>query len=284
MASVAEQLQSAREELVPVAGELAALEARLLAQHAWGMAPEVLVRDAMSPIDAEKAEALAALVSRRCTHEPIAQILGAKHFWKDQFTVTSEVLTPRADSETLIELCLKLKPSASCVLDLGTGSGCLLLSLLREYGHATGVAVDRSAPALTVAKSNARNLGLEARASFVLSNWCEKLDKSARFDMVVANPPYIPRAEIARLAADVREHEPKIALDGGEDGLDCYRAILSQLAPHLAQGALVVCEIGQGQAEMVTSIAREQGYELKGIAKDLAGTERAVALTLTQSL
>lgn len=282
MVSVAAQLKEAREALVPVAGELAALEARLLAQAAWGMTQEVLVKDTARPVDAAKVEALTALVKRRAAHEPIAQILGHKHFWKDRFIVSRDVLTPRADSETILETVLQLRPDTAQpyrILDLGTGSGCLLLSLLREYPNATGLGIDRSTAALAVAEENATQLNLSARASFLASDWCNALDNTHVFDIIVANPPYIPTRDIATLDKDVRAYEPALALDGGNDGLDAYRAILAQLGVHLALGAVIVCEIGIGQARVVGTIAREEKLNVTLVAKDLAGTERVVALT-----
>ena len=285
--TVSSLLRQARSRLIPVAGELAALEARLLAQAAWGMTQEVLVRDAEREVAADKTAAFDTMMQRRLKHEPVAHILGHKDFWKDRFLVTGEVLTPRADSETLIETFLALRPDTnipSRILDLGTGSGCLLLSLLREYPNATGLGLDRSAQALAVAQKNGEVLGLAGRAEFKLGDWCETLAKSEKFDMVVTNPPYIPRAEIAGLAADVRDHEPEMALDGGEDGLDGYRSILAQLPLHLAAQALIVCEIGSGQAEPLSEMARSAGYEIALVAKDLAGTERAVALQQTNEI
>lgn len=281
MVSVAAQLSIARDELTSVAGALAALEARLLAQHAWDMSQEGLVKDAAQEISEENILALASLVKRRAAHEPIAQILGSKHFWKDRFTVSRDVLTPRADSETVIETVLALRPDTTQpyrILDLGTGSGCLLLSLLREYRNGYGLGLDQSPAALAIAAKNAEDLGLKGRAALRLSDWCKGLDKREIFDIVVANPPYIPRADIATLDADVRSYEPHLALDGGHDGLDAYRAILSQLRVHLASDTVIVCEIGVGQARLVETIAREEQLNVTLVAEDLAGTERVVAM------
>lgn len=282
MATMAQQLQTARETLAPVAGELAPLEARILAQHAWGVKPEVIVRDADLPMAKEKAEALEVLVARRLTREPIAQILGYKHFWKDDFAVTRDVLTPRADSEILIEQAIKHAGAVKTVLDLGTGSGCLLLSLLGEFTNATGVGIDASPAALNVARRNAHNTLRAPRAEFLGGQWCEPLEKSALFDLVVSNPPYIPTREIAKLMSDVRDHEPHLALDGGADGLDCYRTILAQVKPHMNRGALLLFEVGMGQAPDVASHAVGQGFELIEIAKDLSGIDRVVVLKKTE--
>ncbi len=276
MQPIATQLQHARQALSPVAGDLAALEARVLASHAWGLSPEALVREAGSMRDAAP---LLQLVTRRLAHEPIAQITGEKDFWRDVFAVSADVLTPRADSETMIEELLRQRPDQTAalrMLDLGTGSGCLLLSALREYPEAQGVGVDQSEAALAMASTNAKRLRLDGRSHFLRSNWCGAVE--GKFDIVLSNPPYIPQATIATLDADVRHYEPHAALDGGVDGLDCYRDILQQLMPHLSPGALVLFEVGAGQATDVAALGQAQGFVLRAITNDLAGIARIVAL------
>ena len=210
MTAIALQLADARAKLAPVAGANAALEARLLAAHAWRMSPEELVFYGQ---DARDAAALEDLIARRLKHEPVAQILGEKHFWRDVFAVSRDVLTPRADSETMIEALLRFRPNHAAplrVLDLGTGSGCLVLSALREYGQATAVAVDASSAALAMASQNAASLGFAARVEFVHSNWCSKL--VGTFDVSLSNPPYIPTSDIAGLDADVNVYEQNLEL------------------------------------------------------------------------
>lgn len=298
MPSIAQQLQHARNMLAPVAKANAALEARLLAAHAWGMVPEDLVREAHNERDDA---ALKALLGRRLASEPVAQILGSKEFWKSSFRVTRDVLTPRADSETLIEVLLKWCPEKATplrMLDLGTGSGCLILSALSEYPQALGVAVDASPAALAIAAHNAAALHLQHRVTFLHSDWCAKVE--GRFDAVLANPPYIARDGIATLDEDVRDYEPHRALDGGPDGLTCYRDILGvsdrsadqsltplrglmagspgSLCEHLNPGALVLFEVGMGQADDVAALAVAQGFTVKEIVADLAGIPRVVAL------
>jgi release factor glutamine methyltransferase len=298
MSSIAQQLAHARAALAPVAGTNAALEARLLAAHAWGMTPEALV---LYGNEVRDEAALRALVARRMKAEPVAQILGQKNFWKQPFFVTRDVLTPRADSETMIETLLRLRPDTQAnlrMLDLGTGSGCLILSALGEYQNATGLALDASDAALVIAAKNAAALGLESRFSMQRSNWCEMAHGT--FDVVLSNPPYIPTRDIDGLDMDVRGFEPHTALDGGADGLDCYREILgvadwsadqsytplrglmagspSSLQERLNPGALVLFEVGIGQAEDVAALAVAQGFTLKEIVCDLAGIPRVVAL------
>lgn len=298
MSSIAQQLAHARTVLAPVAGTNAALEARVLAAHAWGMTPEALV---LYGNEARDESAFAALIARRAQAEPVAQILGQKDFWKHTFVVTRDVLTPRADSETIIETLLRLRPDTQAnlrLLDLGTGSGCLILSALGEYPNASGWALDASEAALAIAAKNAAALGLESRCSMVRSHWCEMANGT--FDVVLSNPPYIPTRDIDGLDTDVRGFEPHSALDGGTDGLDCYRSILgvsdwsadqsctprrglmagspSSLCKHLNPGALVLFEVGMGQAEDVAALGAAQGFTLKEIACDLAGIARVVAL------
>ncbi len=271
----ASQLQQARAQLAPVAGDLAALEARLLAQAAWGVNAETLVRNAD---DVREDDALQMLVNRRLQHEPVAQILGYKEFWKDRFAVSRDVLTPRADSEVVIETLLRHRGDKNAplrVLDLGTGSGCLLLSTLREYPQATGVGADQSPAALAIAAKNAAAFNLQHRCVLMQSNWCSNI--SGTFDVVLANPPYIPTADIDALDADVRLHEPHAALDGGVDGLDCYRSILQQITPHLASDALLIFEVGQGQDEDLVTLGTAHGLRHVETAADLAGIARVVA-------
>lgn len=276
MQAIATQLADARAKLAIIAGRNAALEARVLAAHAWGMSYESLL---LLGNETRDAAPFAALVERRLTAEPVAQIVGEKDFWKDSFKVTRDVLTPRADSETIIETLLRLrtdKTAAYRMLDLGTGSGCLVLSALREYTNATAVAVDASPAALKIAAANAAALGMAERCEMLQSSWCAGV--TGMFDIIISNPPYIPTAEIAGLDADVRVHEPLSALDGGMDGLDDYRRIVQQLGAHAKPGSLLLFEVGMGQAADVAAIAAAAGWKLIELANDLAGIARVVAL------
>ena len=276
MQAIATQLAQARTKLAVIAGGNAALEARLLAAHAWDMSHESLL---LHSDDVRDAAPFAALVARRLTAEPVAQIVGEKDFWKDTFTVTRDVLMPRADSETILETLLHHRADKGApyrMLDLGTGSGCLILSALREYTNATAVAVDASPAALDIAARNAAALGMASRCEMLHSTWCEAL--VGRFDIILSNPPYIPTADIAGLEADVRVHEPMSALDGGVDGLDDYRRILQQLPVHAKPGSLLLFEVGMGQAADVAAIAAQAGWKLLETVNDLAGIARVVAL------
>lgn len=274
-------LAQARKQLAPVAGHEAVLEARLLMQHALRLSAEMLVARSDVDLSLQENTRFEALLARRLAHEPIAQILGARDFWKDRFIVSRDVLTPRNDSETIIETVLALRPDQSQpyrILDLGTGSGCLILSLLREYPNAAGVAVDASEAALSVAKHNAKALTLDQRVTFVHSNWCKSLGNSPKFDIVVTNPPYIKAADFDGLSRQVRDYEPKAALVSGEDGLDSTREILSELPPLLAPHALVVVETGLAQAAVIETFARGYGFGVLKLGKDLAGIDRVVAM------
>lgn len=282
MATIAQQVQHTSAHLAAVAGEGAALEARMLVQHVLGISRESMLRDWQQPVADAAVQKLDALVARRLRHEPVSQILGQRDFWKDSFLVTADVLTPRPDSETLIEALLRHQPDRTQpyrILDLGTGSGALLLSALREYTQAEGVAVDLSPAALAVARRNAERLGLAGRVAFREGSWCNPLDSADKFAIVVSNPPYIARAEIAALDEDVKGYEPHLALDGGDDGLSCYRAIFSTIRCHLLEGAWLLVEVGRGQAEDVAALGVEAGLLHQETCNDLAGIARVVCFT-----
>ncbi len=216
----------------------------------------------------------AALVARRAAGEPVAYITGRKSFWTLELEVTPAVLVPRPETETLIETALALleRPPAR-ILDLGTGSGALLLAALSAWPHALGLGVDRSLPALAVARRNAERLGLAARARFIAGDWGRAL--AGPFDLVLANPPYV--ATGGPVEAAVAAFEPAIALFAGPDGLDAYRALLPDVARLLAPGGLAVLELGAGQAPAVAALAAAAGLR-GGTRADLAGHARALWL------
>ena len=224
------------------------------------------------------AAAFDAALARRAAREPMSYILGVREFWSLEFAVTRACLDPRPDSETLVEAVLEALPDRARgvrILDLGTGSGCLLLALLSELPNATGMGIDASAQALGVALGNAHRLGLGPRAQFAQRDWTQGLE--GRYDVIVANPPYIPTAEIDRLEPEVARYEPRAALDGGADGLAAYRAIVPALGRHLAEGGIAALEVGAGQAGLVGEMARSAGFDV-AIRRDLAGRERCLIL------
>jgi release factor glutamine methyltransferase len=251
-------------------------EARLLLGHALGLARNDLIREPGRTIGTT---AYQRLLERRIGREPLAFILGRREFWSLEFLVSPATLIPRPDSETVIEAALAAfagRRGPDRVLDLGTGTGCLLLTLLTEFPSAFGIGLDLSAEAAALAKANAARLGLADRCAFGVADWTTPL--AGRFDLIVSNPPYISVGEIASLMPEVANYEPRRALDGGADGYDAYRAILPGVAGHLDKGGAAVLELGQGQAISVGRLAREAGLEAS-LRLDLAEIPRAVVLT-----
>jgi release factor glutamine methyltransferase len=217
-------------------------------------------------------------VARRLAHEPLAYITGHKEFWSLAFEVGPGVLIPRPETETLVEATLRALPDRDGqyrVLDLGTGSGCLLVAILTEYPNATGIGVDRAGNALRWARRNVTRHRLEARAELVSGNWDAALGV---FDLILSNPPYIPTGDLAGLPSDIRGYEPQAALDGGPDGLSAYRALAPVLAAKLDAGGLAVLEMGAGQSHLVQEIAEAAGFRVTEIAPDLAGISRTMVL------
>jgi len=207
----------------------------------------------------------------------MSSILGRREFWSLDFVVTPDTLAPRPDSETLIEAVLAALPDRSAPLslvDFGTGTGCLLLTLLSELPNAEGIGIDISRPALAIAGGNAKRLGLADRCRFLCSDWSAALE--GRFDLIISNPPYIPSGDIAGLEPEVARFEPLSALDGGADGLDAYRALAAQIPPLLKPGGIGAFEVGAGQAPQVAALLAEAGLTPRGIHRDLGGIERVV--------
>ena len=215
---------------------------------------------------------LEALANRRAAREPVSRIVGRREFWSRDFLLTAETFDPRPDSETVVEAALAAMPSYGSVLDLGAGSGCLLAALLAERPGAWGLGIDRSPGACRTARRNLKGL----RAFVAAGDWGAAV--AGRFDLVVSNPPYIPSAEIAALMPEVRDHDPRLALDGGADGLDAYRAILGGLPRLLSPGGAAVLELGIGQADAVAALAEANGLPVRDIRADLAGIPRAMVL------
>jgi release factor glutamine methyltransferase len=229
----------------------------------------------------DEAARLAAFMQRRLRHEPVARILGEKEFWGLSFSLSADTLVPRADTETVVEAALELVRSAGDpieplrIADIGTGSGAILLALLHELPTATGVGTDISASALRAAKTNAERLGLGARARFVECDYCEALE--GPFDLIVSNPPYVSRKQIETLAREVRDYDPRRALDGGSDGLVAYRAMSRDIAALLDPGGAFALEVGQGQADEVADLMRLAGlHTIRPHRHDLSGVARVV--------
>jgi release factor glutamine methyltransferase len=215
--------------------------------------------------------------------KPLHRILGYRFFWKDKFELSFDTLEPRPDTETLIEVCLKyfpIKQKDFRILDLGTGSGCILSSLLQEYPNATGVGVDISAGALEMAKSNAEALGISSRVEWVQSDWLANVHET--FDIIISNPPYIPSVDIESLSTEVQTYDPLKALDGGQDGLDAYRTLAQQLPNIVKENTLIILEIGYDQGVSVPELFSNHGYKVVDLEKDYGGNHRCVVLKKIQ--
>jgi release factor glutamine methyltransferase len=251
------------------------LEARLLLAHALGISREDLLRGRDLPV---ATDAYDALIARRAAHEPLALILGRREFWSLDFAVSSATLIPRPESETLIEAALAAFPdrcAVRSVLDLGTGTGCLLLAALSEFPATFGLGVDRVPDAAALAARNAAALGLAGRAAFLAGDWAAAL--AGRFDLILSNPPYIATEDLAGLMPEVAAHEPISALDGGADGNDAYRRIIADLPRLLAERGVAIIELGAGQAGPVCALAQAAGLRTE-LRADLAGIPRALVL------
>jgi release factor glutamine methyltransferase len=271
--TIAETLRDGARALTEANVENPRLEARLLLAHALGLTSEDLVRD---PSGHAAPSGFDRMIARRATGEPLAFILGWREFWSLRFRVSPATLIPRPDSETLVEAALTLWPDRVAplrVLDLGTGTGCLLLAFLHERPDGFGVGIDRSESAASLARHNAGDLGLAGRCAFVCGDWADAV--SGRFDLVLSNPPYIATSDLASLA--VAAHEPRAALDGGASGLTAYRDIIATLPRILAPSGIAVLELGAAQFEAVAGIADAAGYRVSA-RSDLSGTPRAMIL------
>lgn len=252
------------------------LDARLLLEAGAGVARLDIITDPRRLLSDVQVAAVETLAARREAREPISHILGRKPFWTLELAVTPDVLTPRPETELVVEAALEAlaKDARARVLDLGVGSGAILLAVLHERPNATGVGVDVSEAALAVARRNAEQLGLSGRLTLKQGDWGAGLE--GPFDLVLSNPPYVRSADIEGLQPEVARYEPRLALDGGADGLDAYRDILGQLPGLMGPGGAFAFEVGRGQAEAVEALARAQGLVTDAARTDLGGTARVV--------
>lgn len=258
------------------------LDARLLVGAAVELDLTAMVTQAARRLTPEEAARLEAYARRRLAHEPVARILGVREFWGLPFRLSEATLVPRPDTETVVELALAifreldLSGRRPRIADIGTGSGAILLALLHEIPEAFGVGTDVSLTALNTARDNAAALGLAGRSGFIACSYAAALD--GPFDLIVSNPPYIPSGEIPKLSREVREHDPHLALDGGNDGYDAYRTLIPQAAERLAPGGALIVEAGQGQARDIETLMRAAALSLDRPPKaDLGGILRAVS-------
>lgn len=270
MISIAQALAEITERLRLAGIEAPRREARILLAYALGTdAAGLLTLD-----DADPA-CYAVPLARRAAREPLSYITGHKEFWGLKFLTSPATLIPRPDTETLLEAALQSEHKPSRILDLGTGTGCLLLACLHEFSNAFGVGVDLNPLAAQLAQRNAFNLGLAHRSAFFAGNWCSAL--AGQFDLILSNPPYIESAHIPDLMPEVSAYEPSTALDGGADGLCAYHAIITELPRVLAKNGRAILEIGVGQATSVGEIGRQHGFNIS-LHRDISGTQRAIML------
>lgn len=273
-------LAAGRAFLRSVGVEAAEDDARLLLLAACAIERLALVTSGHAPVSTEEAQRYRDFLDRRGGGEPASRIIGHRAFWTLDLEVRPDVLDPRGDTEALVRLALRLRDNdpPRRILDLGCGSGALLCALLSEFPGATGLGVDLSAEACRATEANIARCGLAGRASAAQGRWCDGIEE--RFDLVVSNPPYIPAEELAGLQREVRCHDPRLALDGGADGLDAYRAIFSAAPAVLAADGLIAVEFGLGQAPDVERLAVEHGLQKIGAERDLGGRDRAAAFAI----
>ncbi len=276
-ATIGTALDAAAAELAAAGFDEPRRHARRAVAAALGVSPAEVFAHPERPLSAAEEARLAALLRRLAAREPLSRIVGTREFWGMDFLLSADTLDPRPESETLVEAVLALLPDRrrGCrILDLGTGTGCLLLALLSELWAACGVGVDIAPGAAATARQNALLLGLGGRAGFVAGDWAQAI--AGRFDVVVANPPYIASLAIATLMPEVRDHDPHVALDGGDDGLAAYRAIAADLPRLLSAGGIFAAELGAGQADSVATILSQRGLCIERFAPDLVGIARVV--------
>jgi release factor glutamine methyltransferase len=254
-------------------------DARALLRAAAGLTRLELALAPRAPLSQEEARALSRYAARRAAREPVSRIIGERGFWTLDLAVAPDVLDPRPDTETLVETALRLvaerRDAPLSILDLGAGSGAIVCALLSELPAARAVAVDLSAQACAATAANLARCGLAGRASVVRGRWAQALQ--ARFDLVVSNPPYVRTGDIEGLEPEVRLHDPALALDGGADGLDCYREIIGDLPRLLAEDAVVLFEVGFDQAASVAALLGAQDFNIERVTRDAGGHERVVA-------
>lgn len=281
MTSAGRELRLATRRLRAAEVDRPAADARLLLADSLGVGRAALIAAPDRALDPEQAAAYRRRIDRRCAREPVSRILGRREFWSLDFRLDPAVFDPRPDSETVVEAALAWRPDRAArlrILDFGTGSGCLLCALLHEYPAAEGLGVDRARNAVEAARANAAALGLAGRARFLRADWAGQGFGAGRYDLIVANPPYLRRGEIDRLAPEVAAFDPRAALDGGADGLDAWRSLAPAAAAALEEDGAAFVEIGAGQAGAVAAIMARSGLEAFAERADLGGVLRCLAL------
>jgi release factor glutamine methyltransferase len=282
--SVSDALHFMAQAFQPAGIENAEADARILAGHALRLDRARLIAQTDRILEARETETISALAARRLRREPVSRIVGIKEFWSLGLAVSPDVLVPRPETETVVEAALDfvvrggLRMEKLRILDIGTGSGALLLALLHELPAATGTGTDISPAALKIARENAAYWGFESRSTFVVCDIAS--DIQGPFDLIVSNPPYIVRSEIASLAPEVRDYDPIVALDGGDDGLTAYRAIAADARRLLGPGGRLLVELGAGQETPVRAMFTNVGLSVGSVREDLAGIPRVLGADL----
>jgi release factor glutamine methyltransferase len=278
--SVKHALLIAKELLSLAEIETPILDARILLGYVLGMPEERFYGLEDKLLDETELNSYEKVIKRRCEREPVSRILGLRGFWDLTLKLNPSSLDPRPDSETLIEAIAKYVPNKNSrlnIIDLGTGTGCLLLAALKVLPNSCGVGVDISNNCIKIAKENAHHNNLSNRATFLINNWNKKI--TGKFDIILCNPPYIKEIEIKELEPEVKNFDPYIALNGGSDGLSCYKVIAPQLAQILETEGLVFLEIGHEQKLSVTKIMKTEGLQILYTEKDLGYNERCLVLS-----
>ena len=280
MTTLVKTWKAAQERLKAASIDSPAIDARLLLEAAADVSRLDILTDPYRELTAEQVATFDGWIDRRLNREPVARILGRKAFWKILLDLTPDVLVPRADTETVVETALSAFPEGMAfqMIDMGVGSGAILLSILAERPAAKGLGTDISEEAIAVARDNAANLGLGDRTAFLRTAWGDGVGNEG-FDLVVSNPPYIRSEEIETLDPEVREHDPRLALDGGPDGLDAYRALVPETLRLLKPLGVFVVETGWDQAEQVKALFAEAGFENLRVVQDLGTRDRVVTGT-----
>jgi release factor glutamine methyltransferase len=290
-----QMLARMRRVLAAAGVENPALDARLMMRQGGNFTDSDMISGGQTPLSVQIIENVEKLLTRRLAGEPVSRLAGGREFWGLYFIVTPDTLDPRPDTETLVENALKTIPNIAPaeeaglaamasmhadtglrILDLGTGSGCILISLLKELPHARGLGIDLNPGAVAVARRNAAANGVADRVEFRAGSWFEPLEDGESFDLIVSNPPYIPEGDIESLAPEVRNHDPKLALTGGADGLDAYKIILKKLKKYLSCGGRALFEIGKGQEVDLARLVDDSNMSVCDSYRDLAGVIRVV--------
>lgn len=276
-------MRQARKTLAAARVENSALDARILVRRGGGFSEEDIITKGRTPLSNQQIESIEKMVHRRTAGEPVSRILGGREFWGLWFTVTPDTLDPRPDTETLVAAALKRARAMGDrplrILDLGTGTGCILIALLSELPNARGVGVDISAGAVSVSCENAKDHGVAARLECRVGSWFEPVQEGEMFDLIVSNPPYIPESDIESLARDVKNHDPMAALTPGKTGLEAYKIILKDIKKHLVCGGSALMEIGMGQQESLIRLVEDSNIRYVDSYTDLGGIVRVVEMS-----